>query len=126
MNDCAVTADWTSELQTKGHGPWDTVQTQSGTRTFAPGDTVISGNFCYVPDSDTHKERGFLTLNGGNTRNCTVTKSSPPIDPCQPNHGCANSTVKASAVDTASVARFRSEAVKIVSIAFGMVNGSRH
>jgi hypothetical protein len=79
---CPVTAPWEITLQTqRNFGNFHVELTQSGSDTFAPGDTILQGSFCYlVSDRTTAVRVEFETK--GPPHSCQVSRVSPAIAPC--------------------------------------------
>ncbi len=80
--DCTVTTTWVDNLQLqRNNRNFNTVLQQTGTGTFPPGDTVISGDYCFSAPHNTTGLRQVFKLTGTPSR-CRVQATSSSILPC--------------------------------------------
>jgi hypothetical protein len=89
-NPCPVQSAWEADLQIrKNNGHINTVAMQQGTGLFPPGDTVVTGDFCYVFSRQTDAIRLAFALNPGQP-SCAPSRKSDFITPCRPTQSCPN------------------------------------
>lgn len=69
------------------NGKFLTVQVQNGSGTFVPGDTNVSGTFCYQFGAEVTSVRAEMRLHPGDS--CAVTNRSAQIAPCPVDPPCA-------------------------------------
>ena len=85
---CTASSPWKASLQVQHNwGSFSTVQTQTGSSSFAPDDTVLSGNFCYSVADDASTIRIKFELTSPE-RSCNPDPFSEMIDPCVPTNPC--------------------------------------
>ncbi len=83
-----ISADWTAELQIKRHsGSFEAVATETGSLTFAPGNSTMAGTICYSFPPDTEKVRVEFYIDAGEGKvMCQVPNhKSHDVDPCRGN-----------------------------------------
>jgi hypothetical protein len=81
---CTVVSPWRSDLQQQRNysDHWTTVATQTGTASFPPGDTHVTGDFApYVFPANTTFIRTRFRLTSSE-RACNPDPYSPMIEPC--------------------------------------------
>jgi hypothetical protein len=89
-NACPVQSTWETDLEIrKTNGHISTVAVLQGVRTFPPGDTVVTGDFCYVFSRQTDAIRVEFELDGA-LPSCEPTRKSTFINPCRPTPSCPN------------------------------------
>jgi hypothetical protein len=87
-SDCALTSNWKTELQSqKNGGAFKKVQQANSARSFAPGETVVSGDMCEVFPSNITGIRADFELNVRG-RSCASAMTSEVIEPCQRTQAC--------------------------------------
>src|SRR5205814_8308890 len=64
---CTITSSWKANLLGQRGNSLHVLQTQTGTTQFAPGDTNVSDDFCYMPGNISAEKVEFGT-NNANTR----------------------------------------------------------
>ena len=70
-----------------GHGGFTGVATNHGASTFPPGDTVVSGNFCYNAPANVNVIKIEFALDDA-AHNCVPHRMSPAMRPCRHTGGC--------------------------------------
>jgi hypothetical protein len=87
---CTVNSNWKTQLQQHipGQGGFMGVQITYGNSNFPPGDTVVSGNFCYSAPANVNSIRVEFTIDQPSCGNHNPHQKSTSIPPCQPTGGC--------------------------------------
>jgi hypothetical protein len=79
---CTVTAPWRADLQAqRNRGSFHTVTTVLGSGSFPPGETVVSGDICYVVPRSAPELRAQFSV-AGRQHGCNSSLPSPVILPC--------------------------------------------
>ena len=79
---CTVVATWTATLQLqRNSGTYKAILTQSGTGSFPPGDSTVSGDFCTITPANTTGLRTQFGISGS-SGTCASSYTSAPIWPC--------------------------------------------
>jgi hypothetical protein len=85
---CTVVANWTATLQLqRAGGAYKAVLTQSGTSSFLPGESTVSGDFCYISPANTTGLRTQFGISGS-TGTCASSYTSSPIWSCPVQPAC--------------------------------------
>jgi hypothetical protein len=86
--NCTVAEPWQAQLQARtGSGGYMGVASSGGTGTFAPGDTSISGDLCYVFSPGTNAMRVEFGL-GDENASCKSHAKSAGRPPCNRTASC--------------------------------------
>jgi Pyruvate/2-oxoacid:ferredoxin oxidoreductase delta subunit len=86
---CTAGSPWKTTLQIQRNwGSFTSVLNQTGSSSFAPGDTHLSGDFCFTSPPDTSTIRVEFQLTSPE-RSCNPDPISEMIDPCIPRNPCS-------------------------------------
>jgi hypothetical protein len=87
---CVANRDWKVQLQDHrpGTGGFRGVQITYGNSNFPPGDTVISGTFCYDAPQNVNSIRVEFTLDQPGCHGRNPHEKSPSLPPCDPVAPC--------------------------------------
>jgi hypothetical protein len=88
-SSCTASSPWKTMLQVQRNwGSFNTVLNQTGSRSFPPGDTKLTGDFCFTSPPDTSTIRVQFELTSPE-RSCNPDPISEMIDPCVPRNPCS-------------------------------------
>jgi hypothetical protein len=86
-SSCAITEEWRSILVSRDGDHYDIRKYVKQTRSFAPGNTVLSGEFCWQPVSGTDGILIWFDLTGLGPCHYKYAYSNERA-PCNPSGGC--------------------------------------
>jgi hypothetical protein len=90
-SSCLLQAVWGSSLEVRqGNGEFRIVRAQAGNGSFPPGDSVLSGDFCYVFSPGTTAMRVETAL-ASKDSTCIPHSASPSMPPCLRTQACPSS-----------------------------------